>query len=200
MFALNEGLLTAVILTEEAKLTLQIVGIQGFQKALADGLAATAHLVPWTAQPRHSCTPCARPTAHIVAELRYANSRHLPAVTNYRNILFDIQVHAQDIAIPLGRDYPMQPEAARAGPDRVWTMAWPFWVAGAGKELRGPVGMILLLLTGRIATALPHMSGPGVQTIASKSGLRRRTRSERCGVNDCLRGLTPSQPRRFHRP
>ena len=73
-------------------------------------------------------------------------------------------------------------------------------VAGAGKELRGPVGMILLLLTGRIATALPHMSGPGVQTIASKSGLRRRTRSERCGVNDCLRGLTPSQPRRFHRP
>jgi len=134
MFALNEGLLTAVILTEEAKLTLQIVGIQGFQKALADGLAATAHLVPWTAQPRHSCTPCARRTAHIVAELRYANSRHLPAVTNYRNILFDIQVHAQDIAIPLGRDYPMQPEAARAGPDRVWTMAWPFW---ARRRLRG---------------------------------------------------------------
>jgi hypothetical protein len=55
-------------------------------------------------------------------------------VTNYRNILFDIQVHAQDIAIPLGRDYPMQPEAARAGPDRVWTMAWPFW---ARRRLRG---------------------------------------------------------------
>jgi hypothetical protein len=61
MFALDEGLLTAVILTEEAKLTLQVVGIQGFQKALADGLAATAHLVPWTAQPRHSCTPCGAP-------------------------------------------------------------------------------------------------------------------------------------------
>jgi hypothetical protein len=49
MFALDGGLLTVVILTEEAKLTLQVVGIQGFQKALADSLAplllATAHLV-----------------------------------------------------------------------------------------------------------------------------------------------------------
>ena len=138
MFALNEGLLTAVILTEEAKLTLQIVGIQGFQKALADGLAAllppTAHLVPWTAQPRHSCTPCGAPDGRHRCRAALANSRHLPAVTNYRNILFDIQVHAQDIAIPLGRDYPMQPEAARAGPDRVWTMAWPFW---ARRRLRG---------------------------------------------------------------
>jgi hypothetical protein len=49
-----------------------------------------------------------------------------PVVTNYCNILFDVLVHAQDIAIPLGRDYPMPPEAARAGADRVWTMGWPF--------------------------------------------------------------------------
>jgi len=43
------GLLTVVLLIEEAKLTLQVMGIQGFQKAHADGLAAlllaTAHLV-----------------------------------------------------------------------------------------------------------------------------------------------------------
>jgi uncharacterized protein (TIGR03083 family) len=127
-----------------------------------------------------------RPTAEIVAELRrYANSRRLPVVTNYRNILFDIQVHAQDIAIPLGRDYPMQPEAARAGAERVWTMGWPFWArrrlrdlrlvatdidwsAGAGAEVRGPIGMLLLLMTGRTATALPYMSGPGVHTIAQR--------------------------------
>jgi hypothetical protein len=129
MFALDGRLLTVVILTEEAKLTLQFVGIQGFQKALADGLAvllpATAHLVPWTAQPRHSCTPCGAPDGRHRCRAALANSRHLPAVTNYRNIL--------------------------------WTMAWPFWArrrlrglrlvatdadwsAGAGKELRGPSG------------------------------------------------------------
>ena len=104
--------------------------------------------------------PCATlpATTDIVAELRTnADSRRLPVVTNYRNILFDVLVHAQDIAIPLGRDYPMPPEAARAGADRVWTMGWPFWArrrlrglrllatdidwsAGAGAELRGPIG------------------------------------------------------------
>jgi uncharacterized protein (TIGR03083 family) len=156
--------------------------VPGVGSMLVDGIRARGsfHRLNHDTAVRHAT----RPKADIVAELRtYANSRRLPAVTNYRNILFDIQVHAQDIAIPLGRDYPMQPEAARAGADRVWTMAWPFWArrrlrgvrlvatdadwsAGAGAELRGPVGMILLLLTGRTATALPHLSGPGVQTIA----------------------------------
>ena len=61
----------------------------------------------------------ARPTRDIVAELRtYADSRRLPVVTNYRNIGFDVLVHTQDIAIPLGRDYPMPTEAALAGAER----------------------------------------------------------------------------------
>ena len=30
--------------------------------------------------------------------------------------------------------------------------------------MKGPIGMLLLLLTGRIATALPHLSGPAVFT------------------------------------
>ena len=106
-------------------------------------------------------------------------------MTNYRNILFDVLVHAQDIAIPLGRNHPMPSEAARAGADRVWTMGWPFWArhrlrgvrllatdtdwsAGAGVELRGPIMMLLLLLTGRTMTALPHLSGPGVHTITER--------------------------------
>ena len=130
--------------------------VPGLGSMLADGLRARGsfHRLNHDAAVRHA----ARPTPEIVAELRtHAESRRLPAVTNYRNILFDIQVHAQDIAIPLGRDYPMQPEAARAGANRVWTMAWPFWArrrlrgvrlvatdadwsAGAGKELRGPSG------------------------------------------------------------
>jgi uncharacterized protein (TIGR03083 family) len=120
----------------------------------------------------------ARPSADLVAELRaHAASRRLPAVTNYRNILFDVLVHAQDIALPLGLDHPMPVEAARAGAQRVWTMGWPFWArhrlrsfrlvatdidwtAGEGAPVEGPVAALLLLLTGR--TALLHrLTGPG---------------------------------------
>src|SRR4051794_14129024 len=69
-----------------------------------------------------------RPGADLVAELReHSASRRLPVVTNYRNILPDILVHSQDIAIPLGRVMPMPPDAAAAGATRVWTMGWPFW-------------------------------------------------------------------------
>ena len=111
-------------------------------------------------------------------------------MTNYRNIGFDVLVHGQDIAIPLGRDHPMPAEAARAGADRVWTMGWPFWArrrlrgvrllatdtdwsAGVGVELRGPIKMLLLLLTGRTTAALPHLSGPGVHTITERFVLPR---------------------------
>ena len=46
-----------------------------------------------------------RPTADIVAELRdEADSRRLPSVTSVTNLGFDILVHGQDIAIPLGCD------------------------------------------------------------------------------------------------
>jgi hypothetical protein len=97
-----------------------------------------------------------------------------------------VLVHTQDIAIPLGWDYPMPSEVARAGASRVWTVGWPDWArhrlrgvrllatdtdwfAGAGVELRGPIGMLLLLLTGRTETAMPHLSGPGVHTITERS-------------------------------
>lgn len=35
-------------------------------------------------------------------------------MTNHRNVLFDILIHAQDIAIPLGRHLPMPADAATA--------------------------------------------------------------------------------------
>lgn|SRR5689334_15759840 len=109
-----------------------------------------------------------RPTAQLVAELReHADSRRLPAVTSYRNIVPDILVHGQDIAIPLGLDRPMPLDAAAAGATRVWTMGWPFWArrrlrgtrlratdtdwsAGDGDtEIQGPIAALLLLMTGR---------------------------------------------------
>jgi hypothetical protein len=55
----------------------------------------------WIAYHDVAVRHAARPTRDIVAELRtYADSRRLPLVTNYRNIGFDVLVHAQDIAIP----------------------------------------------------------------------------------------------------
>jgi uncharacterized protein (TIGR03083 family) len=119
----------------------------------------------------------ARPTADIVDEMRaFAGSRKLPPVTNYRNILFDVLVHGQDIAIPLGRDRAMPLDAARAAATRLWTMGWPFWArrklrglrlvatdtdwsAGAGAEVRGPIAALVLLLTGRTAAAAPSLAG-----------------------------------------
>jgi uncharacterized protein (TIGR03083 family) len=119
----------------------------------------------------------------FVAELRaHAASRALPPMTNHRNILFDTLVHVQDIAIPLGREHVMPPEAARAGAERVWTMGWPFharrrfagfrlratdieWTAGSGdREVAGPVGALLLLITGRDA-ARSRLHGNGVAAL-----------------------------------
>ncbi|MEV0561786.1 maleylpyruvate isomerase family mycothiol-dependent enzyme [Dactylosporangium sp. NPDC050588] len=126
----------------------------------------------------------ARSTGRLVAELwEHADSRRLPAVTSYRNIVPDILVHGQDIAVPLGLPHPVPPVAAAAAATRVWTMSWPFWArrrlrrvrlvatdttwaAGpdTGDEIRGPISALLLLLTGRTAAALPHLSGPGLAT------------------------------------
>jgi uncharacterized protein (TIGR03083 family) len=125
-----------------------------------------------------------RPTAQIVADLRaHAASRKVPVVSNYRNVLFDVLVHGQDIAIPLGMDLPMPPEAAAEGASRVWSMGWPFWAkrrlrgtrltatdiewsVGSGAEISGPIRGLLLLLTGRTSAATPLLSGEGVTHLA----------------------------------
>jgi uncharacterized protein (TIGR03083 family) len=121
----------------------------------------------------------ARSTDQLVADLRlHAASRKLPAVTNQSNVLFDVLVHAQDIAVPLGLELDTPPEAARAGATRVWSMGWPFWAkrhlrglrltatdvdwsAGSGADVHGPIQALLLLVTGRTATAAPRLSGEG---------------------------------------
>ncbi|CAL9484581.1 hypothetical protein SUDANB121_03126 [Nocardiopsis dassonvillei] len=123
-----------------------------------------------------------RPGADLVGELReYAASRELVVLTNHQNILFDILVHTQDIALPLGIDRPVPLDAAPAAADRVWTMGWPFharrrlaglrlvatdadWEVGAGERVEGPVAAFLLLLTGRTAM-LDRLSGPGVSAL-----------------------------------
>jgi uncharacterized protein (TIGR03083 family) len=132
------------------------------------------HLLNHRLAVRHAET---RSAACLVTELReHAASRRLPAVTNVRNVLLDVQVHGHDIAIPLGRSFPVPPEAAAAAATRAWTMGWPFWsrrrlrglrltatdttwTAGDGKPVTGPINALVLLLTGRTEAAAPMLTG-----------------------------------------
>jgi uncharacterized protein (TIGR03083 family) len=127
------------------------------------------------------------PTRQIVAELReHAASRRVPVVTNADNVLFDVLVHTQDIAVPLDLDAPADVEAARAGAERVWAMGWPFharrrlrglrlvaddvaWSVGEGPEVTGPAQSLLLALTGRPA-AVRRLAGPGAAELARRLG------------------------------
>lgn len=123
-------------------------------------------------------------TADLSAVLRtLADSHRLPAVTNYRNIHFDVIVHAQDIARPLGRAITVDPSAAAIAAQRVWDMGWPFWArrrlrhvrliaddsawtVGTGPEIRGDTLDLLLLLTGRHGV-LPALTGGGVSLLGT---------------------------------
>jgi uncharacterized protein (TIGR03083 family) len=122
----------------------------------------------------------ARTPAQLVADIRdTADSRRKPAITTLDNLLFDVLVHVQDVALPLGIEYSMPLDAAREGVERVWRMGWPFWAkrklrglrleatdvdwtVGNGPAVRGPAQALLLLLTGRDAAALPALDGAGV--------------------------------------
>ncbi|WP_405524731.1 maleylpyruvate isomerase family mycothiol-dependent enzyme [Streptomyces canus] len=106
------------------------------------------------------------PVAEIVANLRsIIGSRRLAPTTSPREPLLDLLVHGQDIALALGRERAVPSAAARDSADRVWTMRfpprpWPLpkarlvatdieWRRGEGEEVRGPITLLLLLLTGR---------------------------------------------------
>jgi uncharacterized protein (TIGR03083 family) len=124
------------------------------------------------------CRHAELPVQAIISEIRDRIGvwRPLPAVT-FRETAIDYLVHSQDIAVPLGRTLPMPPGLAVIAADRVWSSPRMFharkklagyrlvaddapWTAGQGQEISGPVGALLLLLTGRPA-ALPQLSGPG---------------------------------------
>jgi uncharacterized protein (TIGR03083 family) len=112
------------------------------------------------------------PVAEIVANLRsIIRSRRVALSTTPREALIDILVHGQDIALALGRERTMPVSAAADAADRVWTMRfpprpWPLpkarlvatdtdWARGAGDEIRAPISVLLMLLTGRAQHLLP---------------------------------------------
>ena len=87
-------------------------------------------------------------------------------------------MHSQDIALPLGRDFPVPVTLAHRGLQRVWGMGWPFrarkrlagvtlratdtdWRVGDGPEVSGPALALLLLLTGREEAAAGNLRGLG---------------------------------------
>ncbi|WP_298585505.1 maleylpyruvate isomerase family mycothiol-dependent enzyme [uncultured Kocuria sp.] len=133
-----------------------------------------------------------RPVEQIVADYRRLDgSRHHPPGTGIRDPLLDVLVHTQDIALPLGRHHAMPPEAARTAADRVWSMPFPFWArrrphgvtltatdigwrVGGGPEIRGTMGALLLLLTGRTA-ALDRLEGPGLGLVGPGAGAAPRS-------------------------
>jgi uncharacterized protein (TIGR03083 family) len=125
-----------------------------------------------------ACRHAELPVEVIVDEIRDRIGvwRPLPTVT-FRETAIDYLVHGRDIAIPLGRSLDMPPDLAVVAADRLWSCSRMFharkklagyrlvagdapWSAGRGKEVCGPIGALLLLLTGRPA-ALPQLAGPG---------------------------------------
>jgi uncharacterized protein (TIGR03083 family) len=129
-----------------------------------------------------ACRHAELPVGAIINEIRDRIGvwRPLPTVT-FRETAIDYLVHGQDIAVPLGRTLPMPPGLAAIAADRVWVSPRMFharkklaryrvvaddapWAAGQGDEISGPIGALLLLLTGRPA-ALAQLSGAGVSSL-----------------------------------
>jgi uncharacterized protein (TIGR03083 family) len=106
--------------------------------------------------------------------------------------LLDVLVHGQDIAVPLGRERPVPPVPATAAARRAWEMGFPFrarrrlaglqlratdgdLVLGEGTPVEGTTGDLLLLVTGRTATA-HRLSGAGVRRLPAAEGRREGSR------------------------
>jgi uncharacterized protein (TIGR03083 family) len=121
-----------------------------------------------------------------VARIRamVGSRRHNAFVTPY-DALSDTLVHGQDIAVPLGLELPMRPEVAVMAATRLWAVrhSWisavyrrlPLddhrltatdadWTRGQGPAVEGPIGALVLLLSGR-RVALDQLSGPGADSL-----------------------------------
>ncbi|NYD42613.1 maleylpyruvate isomerase family mycothiol-dependent enzyme [Nocardioides panaciterrulae] len=145
----------------------------------------------WTAGRDVAVTYARRSPGELVSSLRAsAELRTKPVFVVSQNILLDLVVHGQDIAVPLALPRPVPDAAAVLSLQRIWAMGWPFrarrrlagvrlecqgdatpelvWEAGSGPQVRGSAGDLALLMTGRIRAALPHLVGPGVEMIAAR--------------------------------
>lgn len=125
-------------------------------------------------------------TEEIVDRIRatIGSRRHNVFVTP-REAHTDILVHSQDIALPLGIDLPIRPGPGALSATRCWdtrgswlssvfrtlpldgyrlTATDTGWTRGEGLDVEGPVGAILLLLSGR-PVALDQLTGEGAEAL-----------------------------------
>jgi uncharacterized protein (TIGR03083 family) len=146
-----------------------------------------AHVIAWRMIRDEARRRAARQTSQILADFdRLAGSRHRPPFVTCHEALVDVVVHTQDIALPLGLRHDMPREASAHCATRVWRIGFPFWArrrlsglrleatdvdwsVGEGAPVEGPVGSLLLLLTGRRA-ALERLTGEGAARLAARTG------------------------------
>jgi len=113
-----------------------------------------------------------------------ADDPHRLGLSGPTDPLDDVLVHGQDIVRPLGLVRPMPVERVLLVIDASW--ASPLWGArkrfagvravatdadwarGEGPEVRGPIGELLLVATGR-AAGLDALSGPGAAAVARRT-------------------------------
>jgi uncharacterized protein (TIGR03083 family) len=104
----------------------------------------------------------------LACEIRgLAGTRKHPPGVSHLEVLIDILVHPQDIAVAVGRSHPMPVDAAAVAATRVWAMGRPFraatrfsgrrliatdtdWAVGEGAgTIERPIRELLLMMTGR---------------------------------------------------
>jgi uncharacterized protein (TIGR03083 family) len=108
-----------------------------------------------------------RSQAEIAIALRgMAGSRKRVPGTSVQQPLIELLVHGQDIAVPLGIDWPMPLDAAREAAQKLSGMTFPLngqrrlagirlvatdaeFAAGEGREVQVPIGDIVMILAGR---------------------------------------------------
>lgn len=136
----------------------------------------------WSAGRDVAIAYAARSPVEIVAGIRdHAGSRSRPVFVVPDNILLDLVVHGQDIAVPLGITRVVPPAAGELALARLWSMGWPFharrrfdglavraddctWSAGEGPAVTGSTALLLLLMTGRPAP-VDQLRGPGAESL-----------------------------------
>jgi len=117
----------------------------------------------------------ARTPDEIVTALRaMAGVRRRPPGTAVADPLTDVLVHGQDIALPLGIEFPMPAGPAVVAAERLWGMGFPFrarkrfagielratdadFRVGRGRPVAGPIGDIVLALSGRNSHLVPSV-------------------------------------------
>jgi len=126
-------------------------------------------------------------TEQLIAEIRatIGSRRHVFGGTPLE-ILCDILVHSQDIAIPLGHHLDLPADAAAVATSHVLSMRWPpplpsvkkiaglrltatdtAWSTGDGSTVQGPMAAVLLVCCGRTA-ALPQLTGDGIAELTTR--------------------------------